>query len=117
MTRLDIKQGTRFCAPWGNLLRESTRGQDVVCRYGGEEFVFVLAGASLDAARKRAELVRKDIKQLNVHYGGQLLGSVTLSIGIAVFPDNGDSAEQLLKAADDALYRAKEQGRDRIISA
>jgi diguanylate cyclase (GGDEF)-like protein/PAS domain S-box-containing protein len=101
----------------GNLLKESTRGQDVVCRYGGEEFALVLAGASLDASRKRAELLREEIKQLNVRHGGQLLGAVTLSVGIAVFPDNGDSAEHLLKAADGALYRAKEQGRDRIITA
>jgi diguanylate cyclase (GGDEF)-like protein len=61
--------------------------------------------------------LREEIKQLNVLHGGQLLGAVTLSIGIAAFPDNGDSAEHLLKAADDALYRAKEAGRDRIISA
>jgi diguanylate cyclase (GGDEF)-like protein len=101
----------------GNLLKENTRGQDVVCRYGGEEFAFVLAGASLDAARKRAELLREDIKQLNAQHGGQLLGAVTLSIGIAVFPDNGDTPEHLLKAADDALYRAKEEGRDGIITA
>ncbi len=101
----------------GNLLRESTRGQDVVCRYGGEEFAFVLAGASLDAARKRAELVCEETKQLNVRHGGQLLGTVTLSIGIAVFPDNGESIEHLLKAADEALYRAKEEGRDRITCA
>jgi diguanylate cyclase (GGDEF)-like protein/PAS domain S-box-containing protein len=101
----------------GILLRETTRGQDVVCRYGGEEFAFVLAGASLDAARKRAELLRTEVKHLNVRHGGQLLGVVTLSIGIAVFPGHGDSSEHLLKAADDALYRAKEQGRDRIISA
>lgn len=101
----------------GNLLKESVRGQDIVCRYGGEEFVFVLPGASLDAALKRAELLREDVKQLNAQYGGQLLGAVTLSIGIAVFPDNGDSAEHLLKAADDALYRAKAGGRDRVIAA
>jgi diguanylate cyclase (GGDEF)-like protein/PAS domain S-box-containing protein len=101
----------------GNLLKESTRGQDVACRYGGEEFAFVLAGASLDATRRRAELLREDVKKLNVQYGGQLLGAVTLSIGIAIFPDNGESAEQLLNAADDALYRAKESGRDKIICA
>ena len=101
----------------GNLLQETTRGQDVVCRYGGEEFAFVLAGASLDAARKRAELVREETKQLNVRHGGQLLGTVTLSIGIAVFPENGESVEHLLKTADEALYRAKEEGRDRITCA
>jgi diguanylate cyclase (GGDEF)-like protein/PAS domain S-box-containing protein len=101
----------------GNLLKESTRGQDVACRYGGEEFVFVLSGASLDSAWKRAELLREEIKHLSVRHGGQLLGAVTLSVGIAAFPDNGDSADQLLKAADDALYRAKESGRDRIVSA
>ena len=90
---------------------------DVVCRYGGEEFAFVLAGASVDAAQKRAELLRQDIKQLNARHGGQLLGAVTLSIGIAVFPESGDSAEELLKAADDALYRAKSEGRDRVAEA
>lgn len=100
----------------GNLLKETTRGQDVACRYGGEEFAFVLAGASLDAARKRAELLREEIKQLNVRHGGQLLGAVTLSIGIAVFPESGENPGQLLKAADEALYRAKEEGRDRVIS-
>jgi diguanylate cyclase (GGDEF)-like protein len=101
----------------GNFLKESTRGQDIVCRYGGEEFVFVLPDASLDVARKRAELLREDVKKLNAQHGGQLLGAVTLSIGIAMCPDNGDSAGQLLKTADDALYRAKEAGRDRVISA
>jgi diguanylate cyclase (GGDEF)-like protein len=101
----------------GKLLKETTRGQDVACRYGGEEFAFVLAGASLDAARKRAELLREEIKQLNVRHGGQLLGAVTLSIGIAVFPGSGENPVQLVKAADEALYRAKEEGRDRVISA
>ncbi len=101
----------------GNLLKETTRGQDVVCRYGGEEFAFVLSGASREAARRRAEVVREEVKSLNVRHGGQLLGAVTLSVGIAVFPENGETAERLVKAADDALYRAKEEGRDRIASA
>ena len=101
----------------GNLLKETTRGQDVVCRYGGEEFTFVLTGAPLDAARQRAESLLEEIKHLNVRHGGQLLGAITLSIGIAMFPDNGDSVEHLLKAADVALYRAKEEGRDRITSS
>jgi diguanylate cyclase (GGDEF)-like protein/PAS domain S-box-containing protein len=102
---------------FGNLLKSGRRGGDVVCRYGGEEFAFVLPGASLDSARLRAERLREEIKRLDVRHFGQRLEAVTLSIGIAVFPDNAESAEQLVKAADDALYRAKEEGRDRIVSA
>ena len=101
----------------GDLLKSGRRGADVVCRYGEEEFAFVLPGASQDGARIRAERLREEVKQLNVRHFGQRLEAVTLSIGIAAFPDNGDSVEQLLKAADDALYRAKAEGRDRIVSA
>ena|SRR3984957_6703254 len=68
-------------------------------------------------AQKRANILREDIKLLNVLHTGQLLGSVTLSIGIAAFPENGDSALALVEAADAALYRAKEEGRDRIVLA
>ncbi len=99
----------------GNLLRHRTRGQDVACRFGGEEFAFILAGTSIEAATKRAELLRKDIAQLNVQHAGLLLGAVTLSFGIAVYPDHGDSADALLKRADDALYRTKSEGRDKIV--
>ena len=101
----------------GNVLKETTRGQDVACRYGGEEFAFVLSGASLEAARKRAELLREEMKNLGVRHGKQLLGAVTISVGIATFPENAESVEQLIKAADDALYRAKEEGRDRVLCA
>ena len=61
--------------------------------------------------------MREESKQLNVLYGGQLLGAVTISIGMAIFPENGDDAVHLLKAADDALYGAKEHGRDKVIMA
>ena len=99
----------------GNLLRHRTRGQDVACRFGGEEFAFILAGTSSEAATKRAELLRKDIAQLNVQHAGLLLGAVTLSFGIAVYPDHGDSTDALLNRADDALYRAKSEGRDKVV--
>jgi diguanylate cyclase (GGDEF)-like protein/PAS domain S-box-containing protein len=109
--------GDAVLRSFGNLLKATTRGQDVACRFGGEEFAFVLSGAPPDAAVKRAELLREEIKQLNVHHGGQLLGAVTVSIGIAMFPENADNAEHLIKMADQALYRAKEEGRDRIVCA
>jgi diguanylate cyclase (GGDEF)-like protein/PAS domain S-box-containing protein len=101
----------------GDFLKQRTRGQDVACRYGGEEFAFILAGASVDAAYKRAQVLREELKLLQVQHGGQLLGSVTLSMGVAAFPTHASNAETLVKAADKALYRAKKEGRDRIIMA
>jgi diguanylate cyclase (GGDEF)-like protein/PAS domain S-box-containing protein len=98
----------------GTFLGQHTRGQDVACRYGGEEFALILSGASVDDAVGRAELLRRDLTQLVVEHGGQVLGRVTFSIGIAVFPDHGATAEELVRVADAALYRAKVDGRDRV---
>jgi diguanylate cyclase (GGDEF)-like protein/PAS domain S-box-containing protein len=109
--------GDKLLRALGDFLMQRTRGQDVACRYGGEEFALIMANAAADAARKRADLLREELKELTVEYGGQTLGRVTVSIGIAVFPSNADNAEHLLKAADNALYRAKEEGRDRAVSA
>jgi diguanylate cyclase (GGDEF)-like protein/PAS domain S-box-containing protein len=101
----------------GNFLNERTRSQDVTCRYGGEEFVVILAGATLEQAQERAELLRRELKLLQVQHAGQVLGNVMLSIGIAAYPENGSDVESLVKAADDALYRAKKEGRDRVVIA
>jgi diguanylate cyclase (GGDEF)-like protein/PAS domain S-box-containing protein len=106
--------GDALLGALGDVLVKRTRGQDAACRYGGEEFAIVLSGASLDAAYQRAELLREDIKALTVAHAGQVLGSVTLSIGIAVFPGH-DTSKELIHAADQALYRAKADGRDRVI--
>jgi diguanylate cyclase (GGDEF)-like protein/PAS domain S-box-containing protein len=100
----------------GDFLIQRTRGQDAACRYGGEEFALVLSGAAADAAYRRAELLREDLKQMAVQYAGQVLGSVTVSIGIATFPGHA-TADELLHAADQALYRAKSEGRDRVVVA
>jgi diguanylate cyclase (GGDEF)-like protein/PAS domain S-box-containing protein len=102
---------------FGDFLSQGTRGQDVACRYGGEEFLIVLSGASIDAACKRAELLREDLKQLTVRHAGQVLGRVTVSIGVSAFPGHGATVEELVRAADKALYRAKEEGRDRVVVA
>jgi diguanylate cyclase (GGDEF)-like protein len=97
-----------------NFLVHRTRGHDIVSRFGGEEFVVVLTDASLDAAYKRAELLREELKQLTVIHGRQVLGCITLSIGVASFPAHGGTLNELLHAADQALYRAKADGRDRV---
>jgi diguanylate cyclase (GGDEF)-like protein/PAS domain S-box-containing protein len=102
---------------FGDFLSQGTRGQDVSCRYGGEEFLLVLSGASIDAACKRAELLREGLKQLTVRHAGQVLGRITVSIGVSAFPGHGATGEELVRAADKALYRAKEEGRDRVVVA
>jgi diguanylate cyclase (GGDEF)-like protein/PAS domain S-box-containing protein len=101
----------------GDFLSQRTRGQDVACRFGGEEFALILAGASSDDAVKRSQLLRQELQQLSVSHSGQVLGRITFSIGIAAYPGHADSAEQLIRAADGALYRAKADGRDRVCVA
>lgn len=101
----------------GLFLQEYIRGSDIAYRYGGEEFVIILPDASGEVARNRADQLRKAIKQMRVHDKGQCLGVITISLGVAVFPENGVTAESLLKAADGALYRAKQAGRDRVCVA
>ena len=92
------------------------RGYDIACRYGGEEFVMILPEASLENSRKRAESLRETAKRLEVRYLDKPLGMVTLSFGVAVYPDHGQTSEALLRAADAALYRAKAEGRDRVVT-
>jgi len=101
----------------GDFLNQRTRGQDVACRYGGEEFVLILADATIDGACKRAELLQEELKQLTVQHAGQVLGTISFSIGISAYPGHGTTVGELLRTADQALYRAKTEGRNRIVVA
>jgi diguanylate cyclase (GGDEF)-like protein/PAS domain S-box-containing protein len=99
----------------GALLLAHTRGEDIACRYGGEEFTLILPDSALEDTWKRAEQLREAVKQLRIHHGGELLGAVTVSVGVASFPEHGAVPEALLRAADTALYQAKAEGRDRTV--
>ncbi|MFP4438834.1 MAG: diguanylate cyclase [Chloroflexaceae bacterium] len=101
----------------GSFLQAHTRGEDITCRYGGEEFTLVLPGAALDHARQRAEQVRVGVQNLSVFHCGNPLESVTVSLGIAVFPEHGTTADVLMQAADRALYQAKQSGRNCVVEA
>lgn len=101
----------------GNLFRTQFRGEDVVCRYGGEEFTIILPEASLEITHQRAEELRVAARRDAAQLRGQSLEPVSLSIGVSSFPLNGATGEALLRAADAALYRAKEEGRDRVVVA
>ncbi len=101
----------------GSFLHGRTRAEDIACRYGGEEFTLILPGASLEVTRQRAEQLRDEVKHMHVQYRDQPLGTITLSLGVAVFPEHDSTAEALLRAADTALYRAKAEGRDQVVLA
>jgi diguanylate cyclase (GGDEF)-like protein len=98
----------------GEFLGSSVRGDDVACRFGGEEFVVILPRASLENTRRRAETLREGMKSLQLEPSGMLRAGVTISIGVACAPEHGETREQLVHAADVALYRAKTRGRDRV---
>jgi diguanylate cyclase (GGDEF)-like protein/PAS domain S-box-containing protein len=100
-----------------SFLVKSVRTEDIVCRFGGEEFVIILPMADLDTSQARAERIRGKIRELTVLHQGQTLGTITVSIGVAELPQHGTSPRELLDRADAALYRAKNQGRDRVAVA
>ena len=98
------------------MLKKSIRGSDMVCRFGGEEFVLVLTDATSASALRRCEEIRSAISRLAPNHRGNALGSPTASFGVALFPDHGDDADGLVNASDAALYEAKYAGRDRIVT-
>ena len=101
----------------GASLTKGIRAEDFVCRFGGEEFVVILPTANLEAACARAESLRLKMKELTVLHQGKSMGMLTISVGVAVFPDHGSSPKELMAAADAALYEAKRNGRDQIAVA
>jgi len=98
-------------------LLKSVRAEDIVCRFGGEEFIVILPVADLKVTQARAERIRSRLRELQVLHQGQSLGMVTVSVGVADLPEHGTSPKALIEAADAALYRAKREGRDRVALA
>ena len=100
-----------------NLLRNQCRASDIVCRYGGEEFLIILPDATLEMGLEKAEILRTQVKTMMVEFEGSVIDPVTLSFGVAVFPNNGTDPDNLIRAADIALYASKNAGRDRVTAA
>jgi diguanylate cyclase (GGDEF)-like protein len=99
----------------GTLLLSHTRGEDIACRYGGEEFTLILPESSLADTWRRAEQLRESVRRMHAQHNGEPFGVVTISAGVASFPEHGTAPEALLRAADQALYQAKGEGRDRVV--
>lgn len=96
------------------ILKDSIRQEDIACRFGGEEFCIVCPSTNAEQAQHIADRIRKAISVQELTMNKMALGKVTTSIGIAVFPDHAETMEYTIKAADEALYLAKQNGRDRI---
>jgi diguanylate cyclase (GGDEF)-like protein len=99
------------------LMKDSARAGDIVSRYGGEEFAILLHATPLSGAIVWSEKLRVGARQMEIKYAGELLPPVTISVGIALHPEHGTSAAEVIHAADVALYEAKNGGRDRVAIA
>ena len=105
------EEGDALLRELGAVLQAGIRQEDVACRYGGEEFLIMLPDAPLRNAVERAEMLRRRIRtSLKIKQE-----FVTVSIGVAVYPDHGLTGETVVGAADQALYQAKDAGRDRVV--
>ena len=101
----------------GALLQAHVREGDIACRYGGEEFVIALPGASIEIVCQRAEELRIATEKLSSFIPGRSIEKVTISLGAAAYPVYGATWQEVIQAADKALYRAKQGGRNRVIAA
>jgi len=99
----------------GQYMLSAARGEDIVSRYGGEEFVLVMAPAAQATVWERAEKLRRGVQDLEIEYEGRRVGPITISVGIAMFPDHGGTGQEVLRVADAALYHAKRAGRNCVV--
>lgn len=108
--------GDSILREFGRILHKHLRKSDISCRYGGDEFVLILPDASISDTQERMEQFHILLKGLQqIHYGEQVLDMITISVGIANLPEHGSTESELLRAADEAMYAAKQAGRDRIV--
>jgi diguanylate cyclase (GGDEF)-like protein/PAS domain S-box-containing protein len=109
--------GDAMLLAMARFLQGQIRLEDTPCRYGGDEFVLILPDSTVEDTYKRAEQLRQGIKQITIQHAGRILGTVTISLGVAGYPEHGTTVEEVLLAADKAMFRAKEGGRDQTIIA
>ena len=98
-------------------LTEFFRSSDIVCRFGGEEFIIIMPNVSEELVQQRAEEICEDLRGLSIIYSGKPLPAITASLGVSHMPTHGTQSNVFLKAADSALYKAKNEGRDQVMVA
>ncbi|MGH8859907.1 MAG: GGDEF domain-containing protein [Jatrophihabitantaceae bacterium] len=109
--------GDQLLTAVADAIRGALRAGDMPCRYGGEEFLILITAIDTDALAQRAAKIRERVAAVRVDHRGAPLPGITLSAGIALYPDDGATANDVVQAADAALYAAKRAGRDRTLTA
>ena len=109
--------GDTILVDLAKILLKFTRKEDFSSRIGGDEFVVVLPDTTKMVTKKRAELIRDKVREIQIMFENKAITGFTVSEGVAAFPEDGNDYDALLLAADQALYRAKNEGRDRVMVA
>jgi diguanylate cyclase (GGDEF)-like protein len=107
--------GDHVLVELARLLRDSVRNTDIACRYGDEEFVLLMPDSPRSVAIERVEALRTQVSALRLQFGASQHEPLTISIGLATAPQDGNRADVLLRNADTALYAAKAGGRNRLV--
>jgi diguanylate cyclase (GGDEF)-like protein len=98
-------------------LQANVRVEDIVCRFGGDEFVLILPEVTQEIILERAHFLCEGVREMVIEHHGNILGTITISLGVSIFPLHGESRDELLRAADVALYEAKRLGRNQVLVA
>lgn len=109
--------GDQILRELGKIILNQVRGEDIPCRYGGDEFIIILPDAPRTVIYDRARLLCEKARQFDYQFEGYSLNEVTISIGLATFPEHGATSSAILRIADSALYRAKHAGRGQMVIA
>lgn len=109
--------GDTLLQAFGHMLRKNTRTEDLPARLGGEEFIVILSDTTIEEAFTVADNIRKTVEAMEVSHRNVSLGKITVSIGVSSYPAHADNGVSLVQAADAALYRAKSEGRNRVLIA
>lgn len=109
--------GDSFLQSFCKILTDNIRSEDVACRIGGEEFMIIMPEASLETVKQRAEKLRVQVSEMEFVYNNETCKNITISSGVACYPEHGTTVKDLFHNIDKALYKAKENGRNKIFIA
>ncbi|MFC3909047.1 diguanylate cyclase [Legionella dresdenensis] len=113
--RFGHEAGDMVLQAFANTLKNFIRKADIACRYGGEEFIVILPEIELDAIERRTNELHKAVSEIHVRYGGNALPTITISIGVVIYPQHGKTINELINGSDLALYEAKNTGRNKTV--